>query len=52
MANDYLAVYHGVRQIIELPVLGRVPTDIQRTDVTTPAAVGNGLPMPSEITPS
>ena len=52
MANDYLAVYHGVRQIIELPVLGRVPTDIQRIDVTTPAAGGNGLPMPSKITPS
>jgi glycosyltransferase involved in cell wall biosynthesis len=52
MAKDYLAVYHGLRQIIELPVLGPVPTDIQRADVTTPEAAGSGLPMPSEITPS
>jgi glycosyltransferase involved in cell wall biosynthesis len=52
MAKDYLAVYHGLRQIIELPGLGPVPTGIQRPDVTTPAAAGNGLPMPSEIAPS
>ena len=52
MAKDYLAVYHAMRQVIELPVFGRVPTNIQRAEVTTPAAAGSGLPMPSEITPS
>jgi glycosyltransferase involved in cell wall biosynthesis len=52
MAKDYLAVYHGMRQVIELPVFGRVSTNIQRAEATTPAAAGNGLPMPSETTPS
>jgi glycosyltransferase involved in cell wall biosynthesis len=41
MASDYLAVYNGVRQVIELPVLGRVPTSIQRPEVATPTAVEN-----------
>jgi glycosyltransferase involved in cell wall biosynthesis len=30
MANDYLAVYNGARQVIELPVVGRVSTNIPR----------------------
>jgi hypothetical protein len=52
MANDCLAVYNGVRQVIELPVLGRVPTSIQRPEVVTPAAMENGLPMSSRPAPS
>jgi glycosyltransferase involved in cell wall biosynthesis len=48
MANDYLAVYNDVRQVIVLPALGQVPTTIQRPEVAPPAAVGNRLPMRSE----
>jgi glycosyltransferase involved in cell wall biosynthesis len=52
MAEDYLAVYNSVQQVIELPVLGRMATTIQRPDVTTPAAAGKGPPMSSRLPPS
>jgi len=52
MAQDYLTVYNCVQQVIELPVVGRMATSIQRPDVPPTAAAGTALPMSSRLRPS
>jgi hypothetical protein len=52
MARDYLAVYHGAQNVIELPVPPRLPAGIGRPDVAVPAAVATRRSVPSDLSPS
>ncbi len=43
MAADYVAAYRTLVRVVELPVIGPVPADIERTSVQVPSALaGNG----------
>lgn len=52
MAREYLAVYNGARDMIELPVLSPMSTAIGPSDGAVPTAVETARSMPPDLIPS
>jgi glycosyltransferase involved in cell wall biosynthesis len=52
MAREYLAVYNGAKDMIELPVQPPMSTTIGRSDGAAPTAVATTRSMPPDLTAS